>query len=89
MALSYITVFIIQHFICELCYNNHFRTISVAAIMHGPRLYLLIFLKNVVLPEWKPPVYDNTHGITLVTATTRRNSPNVRFFLFFVFSLAL
>ncbi|XP_062178176.1 branched-chain-amino-acid aminotransferase-like protein 1 [Alnus glutinosa] len=30
----------------------------------------------IVLPEWKPPVYDNTHGITLVTATTRRNSPN-------------
>lgn len=31
-----------------------------------------------VLPEWKPPVYDNTHGVNLVTATTRRNSPNVR-----------
>lgn len=30
----------------------------------------------IVLPEWKPPVYDNTHGIVLVTATTRRNSPN-------------
>uniref|UniRef100_A0A251K7I8 Branched-chain-amino-acid aminotransferase-like protein 1 n=1 Tax=Manihot esculenta TaxID=3983 RepID=A0A251K7I8_MANES len=30
----------------------------------------------IVLPEWKPPVYDNSHGITLVTATTRRNSPN-------------
>lgn len=30
----------------------------------------------IVLAEWKPPVYDNTHGITLVTATTRRNSPN-------------
>ncbi|KAJ4846729.1 hypothetical protein Tsubulata_043096 [Turnera subulata] len=30
----------------------------------------------IVLPEWKPPVYDNAHGITLVTATTRRNSPN-------------
>ncbi|XP_056165837.1 branched-chain-amino-acid aminotransferase-like protein 1 isoform X2 [Syzygium oleosum] len=30
----------------------------------------------IVLPEWKPPVYDNIHGITLVTATTRRNSPN-------------
>ncbi|KDO44973.1 hypothetical protein CISIN_1g0468211mg, partial [Citrus sinensis] len=28
------------------------------------------------LPEWKPPVYDNTHGVNLVTATTRRNSPN-------------
>ncbi|OMO99093.1 Aminotransferase, class IV [Corchorus olitorius] len=30
----------------------------------------------IVLPEWKPPVYDNLKGITLVTATTRRNSPN-------------
>ncbi|XP_021899005.1 branched-chain-amino-acid aminotransferase-like protein 1 [Carica papaya] len=30
----------------------------------------------IVLPEWKPPVYDNISGITLVTATTRRNSPN-------------
>ncbi|KAI3979682.1 hypothetical protein MKX01_013777 [Papaver californicum] len=29
-----------------------------------------------VLAEWKPPVYDNTSGVTLVTATTRRNSPN-------------
>lgn len=30
----------------------------------------------IVLAEWKPPVYDNTRGIALVTATTRRNSPN-------------
>lgn len=30
----------------------------------------------IVLAEWKPPVYDNVSGITLVTATTRRNSPN-------------
>jgi branched-chain amino acid aminotransferase group I len=30
----------------------------------------------IVLAEWKPPVYDNTKGITLVSATTRRNSPN-------------
>lgn len=30
----------------------------------------------IVLAEWKPPVYDNTKGIILVTATTRRNSPN-------------
>ncbi|KAF5193614.1 Branched-chain-amino-acid aminotransferase-like protein [Thalictrum thalictroides] len=30
----------------------------------------------IVLAEWKPPVYDNTGGITLITATTRRNSPN-------------
>uniref|UniRef100_A0A5B7BNX2 Putative branched-chain-amino-acid aminotransferase-like protein 1 n=1 Tax=Davidia involucrata TaxID=16924 RepID=A0A5B7BNX2_DAVIN len=30
----------------------------------------------IVLAEWKPPVYDNARGVTLVTATTRRNSPN-------------
>ncbi|KAG8063313.1 hypothetical protein GUJ93_ZPchr0003g18482 [Zizania palustris] len=30
----------------------------------------------IVLAEWKPPVYDNSHGIKLVAATTRRNSPN-------------
>ncbi|XP_029116375.1 branched-chain-amino-acid aminotransferase-like protein 2 isoform X2 [Elaeis guineensis] len=30
----------------------------------------------IVLAEWKPPVYDNSGGIKLVTATTRRNSPN-------------
>ncbi|RDX80192.1 Branched-chain-amino-acid aminotransferase-like protein 2 [Mucuna pruriens] len=30
----------------------------------------------IVLAEWKPPVYDNTRGIVLVAATTRRNSPN-------------
>ncbi|XP_047938856.1 branched-chain-amino-acid aminotransferase-like protein 2 [Salvia hispanica] len=30
----------------------------------------------IVLAEWKPPVYDNEKGIVLVTATTRRNSPN-------------
>lgn len=30
----------------------------------------------IVLAEWKPPVYDNDSGITLVSATTRRNSPN-------------
>ena len=29
-----------------------------------------------MLAEWKPPVYDNTRGIVLVTASTRRNSPN-------------
>jgi hypothetical protein len=49
--------------------------------MHGlSKAIIIVLLKNAVLPEWKPPVYDNTHGITLVTATTRRNSPNVRFF---------
>lgn len=40
-----------------------------------------------VLAEWKPPVYDNTKGVTLVTATTRRNSPNVRLLHFFNFLL--
>ncbi|TKY52193.1 Branched-chain-amino-acid aminotransferase protein 2 [Spatholobus suberectus] len=30
----------------------------------------------IVLAEWKPAVYDNERGIVLVTATTRRNSPN-------------
>ncbi|PON85496.1 Aminotransferase class IV [Trema orientale] len=43
----------------------------------------------IVLPEWKPPVYDNTSGITLVTATTRRNSPNVRLLFFFFFRICL
>eukprot|EP00250_Pteridium_aquilinum_P006250 c16208_g1_i1 orf=156-1895(+) len=30
----------------------------------------------IVLAEWKPPVYNNSDGIRLVTASTRRNSPN-------------
>ncbi|RWW34707.1 hypothetical protein GW17_00000517 [Ensete ventricosum] len=38
----------------------------------------IVSLGNAVLAEWKPPVYDNSGGIKLVTATTRRNSPNVR-----------
>lgn len=29
----------------------------------------------IVLPEWKPPVYDNDHGIKVITSTIRRNSP--------------
>ncbi|CAI5460693.1 unnamed protein product [Closterium sp. Yama58-4] len=29
----------------------------------------------IVLAEWKPPVYDNARGIKLITASTRRNSP--------------
>lgn len=29
----------------------------------------------IVLAEWKPPVYDNSKGITLVTSNIRRNSP--------------
>eukprot|EP01018_Ginkgo_biloba_P025558 Gb_32526 [translate_table: standard] len=35
----------------------------------------------IVLAEWKPPVYDNAGGISLITASTRRNSPNVSFVL--------
>ena len=30
----------------------------------------------IVVPEWKPPVYDNEHGIKIITASIRRNSPN-------------
>ncbi|KAG4997520.1 hypothetical protein JHK82_028287 [Glycine max] len=30
----------------------------------------------IVLAEWKPPVYDNEHGIVLVTATTRLTFAN-------------
>ena len=30
----------------------------------------------IVLPEWKPPVYDNDHGITVITSSIRRNNPN-------------
>jgi branched-chain amino acid aminotransferase len=29
----------------------------------------------IIVPEWKPPVYDNESGITLITSTIRRNSP--------------
>lgn len=29
----------------------------------------------IVLAEWKPPVYDNNHGIRVITSTIRRNSP--------------
>jgi branched-chain amino acid aminotransferase len=29
----------------------------------------------IVLAEWKPPVYDNCKGVTLVTSNIRRNSP--------------
>ncbi len=29
----------------------------------------------IVLAEWKPPVYDNDHGIRVMTSTIRRNSP--------------
>lgn len=30
----------------------------------------------IILPEWKPPVYDNAHGITIITSTIRRNNPS-------------
>jgi len=30
----------------------------------------------IVLAEWKPPVYDNDHGITVFTSTIRRNNPS-------------
>ncbi len=29
----------------------------------------------IIVPEWKPPVYDNESGIKLITSTIRRNSP--------------
>jgi len=29
----------------------------------------------IVLAEWKPPVYNNAEGITLVTSSIRRNNP--------------
>ncbi len=29
----------------------------------------------IILPEWKPPVYDNENGISIITASIRRNSP--------------
>lgn len=29
----------------------------------------------IIVPEWKPPVYDNEHGITVFTSSIRRNSP--------------
>ena len=29
----------------------------------------------IVLPEYKPPVYDNRNGISIITSSIRRNSP--------------
>lgn len=29
----------------------------------------------IVLAEWKPPVYDNDHGIRVITSSIRRNGP--------------
>ncbi|XP_062098466.1 branched-chain-amino-acid aminotransferase-like protein 2 isoform X2 [Humulus lupulus] len=59
--------------------NTHIRL----SLTHGKKVtsgmspaFNLYGCTLIVLPEWKPPVYDNTHGITLVTASTRRNSPN-------------
>jgi len=48
--------------------------------------YIGFFFTYAVLAEWKPPVYDNTRGIVLVTATTRRNSPNVSFCFVYLLS---
>lgn len=30
----------------------------------------------IVLAEWKPPVYDNDHGISVITSSIRRNNPS-------------
>ncbi len=30
----------------------------------------------IILPEWKAPVYDNEKGISIITSSIRRNSPN-------------
>lgn len=30
----------------------------------------------IILPEWKPPVYDNEKGIRVITSTIRRNNPS-------------
>ena len=30
----------------------------------------------IILAEWKPPVYDNDRGITVLTSTIRRNNPS-------------
>ena len=30
----------------------------------------------IILPEWKPPVYDNDKGISVITSTIRRNNPS-------------
>ena len=32
-------------------------------------------LTLIIVPEWKPPVYDNDHGIKIITSSIRRNSP--------------
>jgi len=29
----------------------------------------------IIVPEWKPPVYDNEQGIHIITSSIRRNSP--------------
>lgn len=36
--------------------------------IYGPTL--------IIVPEYKPPVYDNENGITVITSSIRRNSPN-------------
>ncbi len=34
-------------------------------------------LNLIILPEWKPLVYDNTTGIKVITSSIRRNSPSM------------
>jgi len=29
----------------------------------------------IIVPEYKPPVYDNNHGISVITSSQRRNNP--------------
>lgn len=36
--------------------------------IYGPTL--------IIVPEFKPPVYDNENGINVITSSIRRNSPN-------------
>lgn len=33
-------------------------------------------LNLIILPEWKPLVYDNTNGIRVISSSIRRNSPS-------------
>jgi hypothetical protein len=51
--------------------------LSVSYHMSGKILSYWVCHTVAVLAEWKPPVYNNANGIRLITASTRRNSPNV------------
>lgn len=68
-------------FLCVASQNLRFMHVAwfIQNTMHQGALMLVFFFSytSVVLAEWKPPVYDNARGIILVTASTRRNSPNV------------